>query len=436
MQHVLRSSTVYRYGVQRQRSYLTSHCPTLEVRQPQFQGPTWLHFELRHTYLGLDSTHIQATFWIMICVLCKLWVRTSELVDSVLAVVLHKHCPLGHVRRWRHPPVYRPLVDLSTMEERHVIITYRLDCATIQELCTQLKPDLMSTIRHPTGIPPQVQVLSVLHFLASGSFKKTMAIASGMSQPMFSNMLSRVLSALLKHMQSYVGFPQVEDFPTVKGDFYALGHIPNIIGAIDGTHVALVPPRRSEQVCRNRKSYHSMNVQMVCLADQYISHVNAKFPVSVDDAYILWNSSIPYVMGQRQRHRVWLLGDSGYPNLSWLLNPVRNPRTRAEERYNEAHGRTRRIIERTFGLLKARFRCLHMTGGSLFYSPKKVCQIIVACCMLHNLALLRQVPFLQEDGPDGGVVAAVEPVDSEDEEAEAEEEDMDNRDSVIEQYFQ
>ncbi|KAJ1201216.1 hypothetical protein NDU88_005030 [Pleurodeles waltl] len=176
-----------------------------------------------------------------------------------------------------------------------------------------------------------------------------------------------------------------------------------------------------------------MNVQMVCLADQYISHVNAKFPGSVHDAYILRNSSIPYVMGQLQRHRVWLLGDSGYPTLSWLLTPVRNPRTRAEERYNEAHGRTRRVIERTFGLLKARFRCLHMTGGSLFYSPN-VCQIIVACCMLHNLALRRQMPFLQEDGPDGGVVAALEPVDSEDEEAE--EEDMDNRDSVIQQYFQ
>ncbi|KAJ1150525.1 hypothetical protein NDU88_003316 [Pleurodeles waltl] len=128
------------------------------------------------------------------------------------------------------------------------------------------------------------------------------------------------------------------------------------------------------------------------------------------------------------------VGDSGYPNLPWLLTLVRNPRTKAEERYNEAHGRTRRIIERTFGLLKARFRCLHMTGGSLFCSPKKVCQIIMACCMLHNLALQRQVPFLQEDGPDGGVVVAVEPVDSEDEEAE--EEDIDNRNTVIQQYFQ
>ncbi|KAJ1112547.1 hypothetical protein NDU88_000809 [Pleurodeles waltl] len=45
-----------------------------------------------------------------------------------------------------------------------------------------------------------------------------------------------------------------------------------------------------------------------------------------------------------------------------------------------------------------------------------------------------QVPFLQEDGPDDGVVAAVEPVDSDEEEAE--EEDIDNRESVIQQYFQ
>ncbi|KAJ1191002.1 hypothetical protein NDU88_000319 [Pleurodeles waltl] len=276
--------------------------------------------------------------------------------------------------RWHHPQMYRAPVDLSTMEDRHIIITYRLDRATIHELCAQLVPDLMS------GIPPLVQVLSVLHFLASGSFQTTVAMASQMSQPIFSNVLSRVLSALLKHMRSYIVLPQVKDLPTVKGDFYALGHISNIIGATDGIHVAFVPPRRDEQVYRNRKSYHSLNVQMVCLVDQCISHVNAKYPGSVHDAYILRNSSILYVMGQLQRHCVWLI------------------------------------------------------GGSLYYSLEKVCQIIVACCMLHNLALRRQVPFLQEDGPDVGLLAAVEPVDSEEEEAE--EEDIDNRNNIIMQYFE
>ncbi|KAJ1129830.1 hypothetical protein NDU88_008195 [Pleurodeles waltl] len=217
------------------------------------------------------------------------------------------------MRRWRNPPVYRPLEGLSTMEERHLIVTYWFDRATIQELCTQLEPDLMSPIRHPTGIPPDVQVLSVLHFLASGSFQTTVAMASGISQPMFSNVLSRVLSALLKHVRRYIIFPEVEDLPTVKGDFYALGHIPNVIGAIDGTNVALVPPQRTEQVYRNRKSYHSMNVQMVCLADQYISQVNAMFLGSVHDAYILRNSSIPDMMGQLQRHPCMAIGGLWLP---------------------------------------------------------------------------------------------------------------------------
>ncbi|KAJ1130870.1 hypothetical protein NDU88_009215 [Pleurodeles waltl] len=141
------------------------------------------------------------------------------------------------------------------------------------------------------------------------------------------------------------------------------------------------------------------------------------------------------------RVSVWLTGIPRYlqvtlvtPNLSWLLTPVRNPRTWAEELYNEAHGRTGRIIESTFGLLKARFHCLHLTGGSLYYSPKMICQIILACCMLHNLPLRRQAPFLQEDEAGDGRVAAEDPVDSEDEEAENEDED--NRTAIIRQYFQ
>ncbi|KAJ1170569.1 hypothetical protein NDU88_002443 [Pleurodeles waltl] len=49
--------------------------------------------------------------------------------------------------------------------------------------------------------------------------------------------------------------------------------------------------------------------------------------------------------------------------------------------------------------------------------------------MLHNLALRRQVPFLQEDEPGDGLAAAVEPVDSEEEKAD--EEDVDNTTNII-----
>lgn len=80
------------------------------------------------------------------------------------------------------------------------------------------------------------------------------------------------------------------------------------------------------------------------------------------------------------------LGDSAYPLHPFLMTPVLYPTTPGENRYNAAHIRTRNIVERTFGVLKSRFRCLDRTGGALLYSPEKVAKIAIVCCMLHNIA--------------------------------------------------
>ena len=39
------------------------------------------------------------------------------------------------------------------------------------------------------------------------------------------------------------------------------------------------------------------------------------------------------------------------------------------------------------------FRCLHITGGSLPFRPKKCVQIIESCCRLHNLAIRQRIPL-------------------------------------------
>lgn len=84
-----------------------------------------------------------------------------------------------------------------------------------------------------------------------------------------------------------------------------------------------------------------------------------------------------------KRHII-ITGDSGYPLEPWLLTPISAPTTVGEESYNAAHTKTRSIIERSFGLLKSRFRCLDKSGGTLLYKPEKVCRIVVACFVLHN----------------------------------------------------
>ncbi|XP_069098448.1 putative nuclease HARBI1 [Pleurodeles waltl] len=71
-------------------------------------------------------------------------------------------------------------------------------------------------------------------------------------------------------------------------------------------------------------------------------------------------------------------GDTAYALRPWILTPYLTPSNETERRYNNAHRRTRNIIERTFGLLKSRFRCLHRSGGVLQYNPVTAFKIVGA----------------------------------------------------------
>ena len=57
------------------------------------------------------------------------------------------------------------------------------------------------------------------------------------------------------------------------------------------------------------------------------------------------------------------------PNVAWLLTSVLNPTSAAEDRYNNAHIQSRNKIERAFGVLKPRLRCVDSSGEALLYTP-------------------------------------------------------------------
>ena len=70
----------------------------------------------------------------------------------------------------------------------------------------------------------------------------------------------------------------------------------------------------------------------------------------------------------------------------WLSNPV----GRGEERYNRRHKTARCTIEREFGLLKVRFRCLHKTGqvNKLILLDPIFLQIVLLCTIVSQLNCL------------------------------------------------
>lgn len=175
----------------------------------------------------------------------------------------------------------------------------------------------------------------------------------------------------------FISFPGHRRLCDMKGEFYRI--------AVDCTHIRIKAPSGAHEAdFVNRKSFHSINVQMVCNADCVISNVVAKWPGSVHDSRIFRASEIYQCLSQGEFSGV-LLGDRGYGCQPFLLTPFTDPQE-AQQAYNHAHARTRARFEMTFGLLKARFHCLH----KLRVNPVRACDITVACAVLHNVACLRK----------------------------------------------
>ncbi|CAI0626206.1 unnamed protein product, partial [Linum tenue] len=107
------------------------------------------------------------------------------------------------------------------------------------------------------------------------------------------------------------------------------------------------------------------------------------------DAVVPTDEQIPY----RGRKGKYYLVDSGFQNIPGFLAPFRGatrhfqemrrrggPRGR-KELFNFRHSSLRNVIERCFGVLKARFPILKFMRS---YSLRKQTSIVIACCALHN----------------------------------------------------
>ena len=81
---------------------------------------------------------------------------------------------------------------------------------------------------------------------------------------------------------------------------------------------------------------------------------------------------------------LYLIGDSAYPILTWLMKPFpHNSSLSAEQRtFNYHICRARIVVENVFGRLKARWR---RVSKRLDADIDNIPTIITACCILHNM---------------------------------------------------
>lgn len=172
---------------------------------------------------------------------------------------------------------------------------------------------------------------------------------------------------------------------------------------IDCIHVKIITPKENEVDYVNRKNFHSLNIQLVFDANYKIINLVSKWPGSVDDASILNDSGLKRLFEENHvQENCYLLGDSEYGCMRWLLTPFPRPHLEHERNFNRAHRTTRNLVERGIGQLKRRF---HVLQGEVRLSPEKTCQVVTCCAVLHNICKARNIQAPEEkeeeDGQDG-----------------------------------
>ena len=283
----------------------------------------------------------------------------------------------------------------------------RMRRRTFDRLVHDLRPFLQGQHTHwraPIGVEKKVVV--TLFKLMHGVSIPLVADKAALGKSTVGEILRQVCSAISVNFGHLIAWPVGRRLPRVAGGFQSKQGFPNCIGAIDGSHIYIASPSNTIVAAdhRNRLKSFSILLQGVVDSKCYFTSINTGPPGSLHDSAhfrstelfrkaeagimggfhddpMTWPTSLPFPP--------YIVGDRGYPLLSWCITPFKMgpmglPLSREEAWFNRKHSSTRMSVERGFGILKARFKEIRSkTSMKLEFLPT----VVHACCILHNILL-------------------------------------------------
>lgn len=138
----------------------------------------------------------------------------------------------------QRPPQDR--MDPLNVPDHVLLRQYRLPRPAIMLLTDLLRNDLQRKTKRACPLPIILQIMIALRFFASGSFQAVLAGTVGVSQSSVSRSVTAVCAALCRHVRRFIKFPltAAAQIRTKQG-FFEVAGFPNVLGAVDGTHIAL-----------------------------------------------------------------------------------------------------------------------------------------------------------------------------------------------------
>lgn len=124
-----------------------------------------------------------------------------------------------------------------------------------------------------------------------------------------------------------------------------------------------------------------------------IRNIVARWPGSTHDQRIFDNSLLKTEFEEGKYGSSVLIGDSGYANRPYLVTPLLDITTPAEDAYNQSVLTTRNTVERKYGCWKNRYPAI---GGKMRMGLKRTCTTIIATGVLHNICIEMNLPVWEE----------------------------------------
>ncbi|VEN48856.1 unnamed protein product [Callosobruchus maculatus] len=281
---------------------------------------------------------------------------------------------------------------------------FRVTPDTFHFICERLRPYLQPKEKYVrTSATVEKKVAITLYKLASCAEYRIVANQFGIHKSSVHVYVYDVINAIYAEFGTeYLSMPNELEAEEVSQGFESMCGLPNVIGAIDGTHIPILPPKDGYRDFINRKGWPSYNVLAVVDNSYRFRYVTCKHPGCTHDAKVLKDSSLYNTAKEFIPNRtktiddkqipLYLLGDPAYPLLPWLMKGYKGQRTPEEESFNVYLSQGRVVVENAFGRLKARFRCL---TKRVDISYKFVPKVIGACMILNNIIECRKEKFVQ-----------------------------------------
>ncbi|XP_058623365.1 uncharacterized protein LOC131534485 [Onychostoma macrolepis] len=274
------------------------------------------------------------------------------------------------------------------------------------------------------AIPPGERMSLTLRFLATGESFKSLRFQYRVGTSTISQIVVETCAALYQVLkEDFLKTPSTEaEWQAIAQDFERKWQFPHCLGAIDGKHIHIQPPKKSGSLYHNYKGRFSVLMMAVVDANNKFIYASVGTQGRVSDAGLFAHSDLRKAMDQGLLNfpppeplpnsdilmPYMFVGDEAYPLRNDLMKPYPFRQMEHGQRIlNYRLSRARRVVENAFGILANRLRVFRST---ICLEPDKVIKITMASLCIHNFLCERRSEaytppaFVDWENTDHGVV--------------------------------